>query len=68
MDESGEIKEFNWGPSDKGIEELLMTLIQSMITSALATVKFFHKVKEGDVINFQTKLNALTSRHINKSN
>lgn len=67
LDDEGEIKEFNWGPKEEGIEELLMTLNQGMITSMLAMVTFFNQKKIDSVNEFQNKLNEITQQYINEN-
>lgn len=68
FDGNKEIRELNWGPNENGIEELLMTALQGIITSALALVSFF-KAREIDALNeYQARLNELTKRIIEDRN
>lgn len=64
LDENNEIKEFRWGPDDHDIENLLMTLIQSMLTGLNCAFSLFDEKKLSELESFQERLNRLVTERL----
>ena len=61
---NGEIKEFDWGPSSKGLRELLMTVTESMLM-AVEHVKSICTINvEVNLEQYRNQLNKLVSKEL----
>lgn len=60
-DENDVIKEFKWGPSDAGIQEVLLTSIEGMIVSLIETLDFFKKQRENTIQDLRDRLHKLVT-------
>jgi hypothetical protein len=61
LDESGEIKEFRWGPDTDGLSTVLTTNSECMLVALKATCDLFKIDKEKTINELHDKLKALVN-------
>ena len=64
LNDKNEITEFRWGPDDQDVEEILMTLIQGMLTALNCARSLFEQKQESEVAAFQKRLNSLVKERL----
>lgn len=64
VNNSNEIKEFQWGPDDHDIEKILMTLIQGMLTGLKCTLSLFNQKRESEIAGFEEHLSKLVKERL----
>jgi len=64
LNDKNEIVEFRWGPDDHDVEEILMTLIQGMLTALNCERSLFEQKQESEVSDFQERLNSLVKERL----
>jgi hypothetical protein len=61
-DEDGDIRTFEWGPTDKGIDYVLFTAIRVLFISLVALAELFELNKAEDLRSIDATLHALAER------
>jgi hypothetical protein len=65
-DNKEEVREFQWGPSDIGIQEVLMTAIEAMLVSLNAATMVFKMDKTAPINSLHNRLQNLVSVSVGK--
>lgn len=65
-DAKEEVREFQWGPSDIGIQEVLMTAIEAMLVALNAAAMVFRKDKAAAINSLHNRLQKLVTVSVGK--
>jgi hypothetical protein len=60
-DEAGEVRDFNWGPTDKGIDYLLFTAIRVLFIALVSVTKLFEVESNNELMGVEKTLTDLGS-------